>query len=164
MRDNACARHLYATHKPRPDGHVREVERTGEEYMNVQLSGEIGTLLASALIVARSAPFRESLAILVKAVPQIGHIEQVPDLASALTLNAKPPDLILCDLSVQDEAVETLRRVKARWPHVRCAILIKDETAYQQAAAIGADAVLTKGILAARLLETIEGLLSAQGG
>jgi CheY-like chemotaxis protein len=115
----------------------------------------------SALIVASSDPLRESLAVLVRSIQQVGRIEQAEDLSSALLENAgRPPHLILCDFeAVQDETVETLRRVKVQWPHVRCVVLVKDETDSLQALAVGADVVLTKGILAARLLETIKELL-----
>jgi DNA-binding NarL/FixJ family response regulator len=112
--------------------------------------------------VALSDPLRESLSVLVRAIPQIDRIEQAVDLSSALLENADtPPNVMLCDFeSVQGETVEMLRYVKVQWPHVRCLVLVKDETAYQQALSVGADVVLTKGVLAARLLETIEGLIS----
>jgi DNA-binding NarL/FixJ family response regulator len=72
---------------------------------------------------------------------------------------------MLCDFeSMQDESVRTVQRVKARWPQLRCVVLVDDDTAYQQAKAVGADRILTKGVLAAKLLETIEELLSASGG
>ena len=131
--------------------------------MEVRLSREIVTRPVSVSIVARSAQFRESLAVLVRAIPQIGRIEQAEDLFSALLIHAgTPPDLMLCDFeSVQDEAAEALRPLKIRWPHLRCVVLVEDETAYQQAQTVGADVVLPKGVLAARLLETIEKLLYA---
>ena len=134
--------------------------------MEVRLSREIIARPTSISIVAPSAQFRESLAVLVRAIPQIGRIEQAEDPVSALLTHAgAPPDLILCDFeSVQDGAAETLRRLKAWWPYVRFVVLVEDETAYQQARIFGADVVLTKGVLAARLLETIEKLLSARRG
>jgi DNA-binding NarL/FixJ family response regulator len=115
----------------------------------------------SALIVARSARFRESLAVLVSSLPQIGRIEQAEDITLALAADIAPPDLLLCDYeSMRGEAVDALRRTKARWPDVRCVVLVEDATAYRRARALDADIVLTKGVLAARLLDAIEGLLS----
>ena len=127
------------------------------------LSRESETHRISALIVACSDPFRESLAVLIRSIPQIEHIRQVKDLASALSDNAsRPPDLMLCDFaSVQDETVDTLRYIKSLWPQVHCVVLVEDKAAYHQAEAVGADVVLTKGVLAAKLLETIEELLFA---
>jgi DNA-binding NarL/FixJ family response regulator len=115
----------------------------------------------SALIVARSDQFREGLAVLVSALPQIGRIEQADDLCLALTPDAAPADLLLCDYdSMRGEAADVLRRTKARWPGMRCVVLVEDAIAYRQAQALDADVVLTKGVLAARLLDAIEGLFA----
>jgi GNAT superfamily N-acetyltransferase len=163
MRDNERACRFYQQHGFCLDGRNREAECRGETFTEVRLSREIGARPASALILARSAQFRESLAVLIRAIPQIAHISQAEDLSSALRENpGTPPDLMLCDFeSVQDEAAKALRSVKSFWPHVRCVVLVEDETAYLQAKTIGADVVLTKGVLAAKLLQAIEELLAA---
>jgi DNA-binding NarL/FixJ family response regulator len=98
---------------------------------------------------------------LVRSIPQIGRVEQAQDLSLALLeRDESPPDLMLCDFaSVQDDGLETLREVKARWPRVCCVLLVEDDRAYQRAQNAGVDAVLCKGVLAARLLEAIETLL-----
>jgi DNA-binding NarL/FixJ family response regulator len=115
----------------------------------------------SALIVARSAQFRESLVVLMRALAQIGPIMQADSIPEALSgYVERTPDLVLCDYaSIQNERAETLYRIKARWPNARCVILVDDDRARQAAEAAGADVVLTKGVLAARLLETVEKLL-----
>jgi ribosomal protein S18 acetylase RimI-like enzyme len=161
MRDNALARRFYEKHGFRLDGYGRESQRHGERLTEVRLSRETEPRRALALIVARSAQFRESLSVLVRSIPHIGRIEQAEDLASPLAEDPEPsPDLVLCDYeSVRDEPVGTLHRVKARWPQSRCVVLVEDEDARQKAQAAGADVVLTKGVLAARLLEEIERLL-----
>jgi CheY-like chemotaxis protein len=116
----------------------------------------------TALIVARSPRFRESLAVLIRAIPQIGHIEQVEDIFSVLSMDVGvQPDLMLCDFeSVRASTADIVRRLKVRWPHMHCVVMVEDETARKQARISGADVVLTKGILAARLLEAVETLLS----
>jgi ribosomal protein S18 acetylase RimI-like enzyme len=162
MRDNALARRFYEKHGFRLDGYSRESQRHGERLTEIRLSRETEPRRALALIVARSAQFRESLAVLVRSIPNIGRIEQAEDISSALAEHPElSPDLVLCDYeSVQDEPVGTLHRVKIRWPHSRCVVLVEDEDARCKAQAAGADVVLTKGVLAARLLEEIERLLS----
>jgi ribosomal protein S18 acetylase RimI-like enzyme len=162
MRDNARARRFYQKHGFTPDGQTRRAARRNETFVEVRLVKAIGIHPASALIVAPSDPLRESLAVLARAIPQIGRIEQATDLDSVLSKHTgAPPDLILCDFeSVQDQTITTFQRVKLQWPRVRCVLLVEDETAYRRARAIGADVVLTKGVRAARLLETIEELLA----
>jgi CheY-like chemotaxis protein len=170
MRDNAIGRQFYRKNGFCLDGYGREADRHGERFLEVRLSGsvtsrDVGERQLSALIVARSAQFRESLAVLTRAIPQIGTVQQADSIASALLEHAgKAPDLVLCDFeAVQDEMAETLYRVRARWLEARCVILVDDKGARQAAEVAGADVVLTKGVLAARLLETVERLLGAQG-
>jgi DNA-binding NarL/FixJ family response regulator len=166
VRDNARARRFYRQHGFHLDDEGRETWRRGEAYAEIRLSAATGTRPASALIVAQSPQFRESLAVLMRAVPQIGRIRQAADAASALSENGEtPPDLILCDFgAARDATVETLRRIRAQWPHARCVVLVQDRAALQRAQDLGADVVLTKGVLAARLLEAVEQLLSGSHG
>ncbi len=118
----------------------------------------------SALIIARSGQLRESLLVLLRAIPQIERIDQADDALSAVSLRPEVhPNLVLCDFDLPlDEALTMLNLIKARWPQSRCVALVEDERARQAAAVVGIDVVLTKGVLAARLLETIEGLLAKE--
>jgi DNA-binding NarL/FixJ family response regulator len=118
----------------------------------------------SALIIAPSVQLRQSLLVLLRAIPHIGPIYQAGDISSALSIRPMPYlDLVLCDFSLaQSEATKTLRRIKAEWPETRCVALVDEEQARQGALAAGADVVLTKGVLAARLLRKIEELLPKQ--
>jgi ribosomal protein S18 acetylase RimI-like enzyme/CheY-like chemotaxis protein len=161
MRDNAIGRRFYHKNGFCLDGYGREAERHGEKFLEVRLSRDVEERSLSALIVARSAQFRESLVVLMRAIPQIGSLEQADSISAALSEpTGEAPDLILCDFeAVQNEMVETLDRVKAQWSNSRCVVLVDDEGARQAAEAAGADVVLTKGVLAARLLETVERLL-----
>ena len=99
--------------------------------------------------------------MLTRAISQIGPIMQAESIPEALSEYVeRSPDLVLCDYeAIQNERAETLYRVKARWPNARCVILVDDEGARRAAEAAGAHVVLTKGVLAARLLETVERLL-----
>jgi DNA-binding NarL/FixJ family response regulator len=62
--------------------------------------------------------------------------------------------------SALDGTEETLQPLKAQWPRLRCVVLVQDRAAFRQAKALGADVVLPQGVLAAKLLETVERLLS----
>jgi DNA-binding NarL/FixJ family response regulator len=116
----------------------------------------------AALVIAHSAQFRESLLVLLRAIPQIEQIYQAEDVPSALTLHiAFAPLLVLCDYDLaQGKVNRMLRRVKAMWPEARCVALVEDEQEREDAEDAGVDVALIKGVLAAKLLETIETLLS----
>jgi ribosomal protein S18 acetylase RimI-like enzyme len=161
MRDNPIGRRFYHKNGFCLDGYGREGERHGERFLEVRLSRDVDPSPLSALIVASSAQFRESLVVLTRAISQVGPIQQADSISLALSEHVGPaPDLVLCGFeAVQNETVETLYRVKARWPNARCVVLVDDEAARQAAEAAGADVVLTKGVLAARLLDTVERLL-----
>jgi DNA-binding NarL/FixJ family response regulator len=70
------------------------------------------------------------------------------------------PALVL--LSVQESGSDSLTAIgtlKARWPAVRCIVLV-DTVAQQQAAcAAGADEALIKGVRPDKLLRRVEALL-----
>jgi DNA-binding NarL/FixJ family response regulator len=120
----------------------------------------------TALIVSRSSQLRESLLVLLRAIPRIVRVYQAEDLSSALALPLKPPPiLVLCDYDLSNgEVTATLRRVKAAWPGTRCVVLVEDEPERRAAEAAGVDVALIKGVLAARLLEEIEQLLGETVG
>jgi DNA-binding NarL/FixJ family response regulator len=118
----------------------------------------------SALVLARAPALRDSLVVLFRALPQLGQIRQAETLSEALARTSLPaPDLVLYDLEPAREDVwAALTRIKARWPRSHCLVLVEDERAAAEARAAGADVVLTKGILAARLLDTLKGLVGAE--
>jgi hypothetical protein len=67
---------------------------------------------------------------------------------------------VLLDYEVAPNGTSaTLARFRAEWPHAVCLALAGDESQAESAAASGADFVLLKGVLAAKLVETIEELL-----
>ncbi len=122
----------------------------------------MGQTLTSALIVAKPGPLRDGLRALVTAMPQIGTIDIMDDVPSALkTALQHLPTLILLDSDLTDKDIwMTVRRTKAKWPQARSILLINDVHQQQEAEAAGADAVLLKGIPAARLVATIVRLLT----
>jgi DNA-binding NarL/FixJ family response regulator len=63
---------------------------------------------------------------------------------------------------LRNGASRTLGRIKAKRPRARFVALVDSEKQVQRAQSAGADVVLMKGVRAARLLETIEGLLESQ--
>lgn len=56
----------------------------------------------------------------------------------------------------QKEAQTALAWIRKEWPRARCVALVDDEQQDQRARDAGIQVVLMKGILAARLLDTIE--------
>lgn len=118
----------------------------------------------SALIVADSPQLRDSLLILLRAVPGIEAIYQANDVSSALSTSPElEPTLVLLDYDLAKNGVATTwGQIMAQRPQTRFVALVDSEQQMQQAERAGADVVLMKGVLAARLLETIEGLLEGK--
>jgi len=119
--------------------------------------------MALALVIARSTYLRESLAVLLQALPLIGRVVPVADIGSALALGLKPePGLVLWDCDLPPAEVQTgLAQLKAAWPQARRLALVDDEQLSQETNVGGADVVLVKGVHAARLLEAVEKLIVA---
>jgi DNA-binding NarL/FixJ family response regulator len=115
----------------------------------------------SALIVTRSVKLRESLLVLLRAIPRAGAIHQAEDGPSALGMGLGAQSaLVLLDCTLPDEELPvTLGQMKAAWPQARYIVFLDDEDDRQRAEEAGADVVLVKGVRAATVLETIESLL-----
>ena len=78
-------------------------------------------------------------------------------------LAVQPHDLAIVDVRMPGmNGFEVLKEIKASWPSMRCIALADDVQQQQEAEAAGADAVLIKGFPAAKLVATIEGLLSQE--
>jgi DNA-binding NarL/FixJ family response regulator len=122
--------------------------------------------MAVALVIARPAHLRESLTVLLQALPRLKRVEQATDIDSALIFSVGlEPDLVLldCDLP-HSEAQSGLAQIKARWPHARCLVLLDDEPANQEACTGGADGIVVKGIHPAQLLKVAETLICMVDG
>ncbi len=115
----------------------------------------------SALIVAKPGPLRDSLRVLLTAIPLMGTVQQADDGSTALLVGARrSPALVLLDEDLPEgKLVRTLEQIRAAWPQARCIVLADDEQEHLPALAAGADAVLLKGLLASKLFATITELL-----
>lgn len=112
----------------------------------------------SVLVIARPGQLRDSLLVLLNAIPRIGRVEQADDVASALAMSRElRPALVLVDFD--RPGGETSSRIKTAWPQARYVVLVDSEQACYDAESAGADAVLVKGVLASKLLAAIEDLL-----
>lgn len=115
----------------------------------------------TALIITRSAQIRDSLLILMRAIPRIDRIHHAEDGPSALAMKPEiHPALVLVDYDPpQNQVRAILGQIKTVWPQARCVALLDDEQDRGRAEDAGADIALVKGVLAAKLLETIEEML-----
>ncbi|MFQ5594218.1 MAG: response regulator [Anaerolineae bacterium] len=117
-----------------------------------------------AMVIARPGQVRDSLQVLLTAIPQIDAVLVVDDGPAALDIGMKNRSaLVLLDFDLpKDEAWVTLQQIKTAWPRTQCIALVDHEQEQEIAKAAGADVALIKGILAARLGTTIEELLIQQ--
>ena len=117
-----------------------------------------------ALIVARPGPLRLSLQALMTTMPQIEILAETSDPSALLRMGAEiQPDVVLLDANLPEEQVwAALRQIKQEWCQTRSIVLVEDSQQQQKAQAAGADVALLKGYPAAKLIATIEGLLSQE--
>jgi DNA-binding NarL/FixJ family response regulator len=120
---------------------------------------------ASVLIVIKSGPLRDGLQALLTAMPQIDAVEWVSDLSSAPRMAlGRAPALVLLDSGpAGSEVWLAVRQARTKWPQARCVFLADSVQQQYEAEAAGADAVLLKGVLPAKLIATIVRLLPRQG-
>jgi DNA-binding NarL/FixJ family response regulator len=119
---------------------------------------------ASILIVARPGPLRDALRALMTAMPQIDGVGEADDVAAALGRGREArPAMVLLDSSLTGEGIWlAVRRIKAKWPQIRCIFFADSVQQQYEAETAGADAVLLKGVLPAKLIATIVRLLPQQ--
>lgn len=122
------------------------------------------TTWAAVLIIANSTQIRDSLLVLLRAIPQVETVHQAADGPSALALRPHiRPSLVLLDYdSTPKELASDLIQLRAAWPQAQYLVLLDDEQDHRHVQSAGADAILVKGIRAATILETIEGLLPGE--
>jgi DNA-binding NarL/FixJ family response regulator len=125
---------------------------------------EMMTKPALALIVTGPGSLQKGLVAMLTTVPQIQAVLVAEEAYAALRMIADHlPALVLLDMVLAgSEAGAVLNEIKATWPSTHCIILADDVRQQQEAEAAGADAVLIKGFLAAKLVATVEGLLSRE--
>jgi DNA-binding NarL/FixJ family response regulator len=115
-----------------------------------------------AYILARPGRIRDSLVALLRAIPQIGPIQQVnQDLTELESIPDYDQALVLLDASlINQEVWSTMKQVKEEALRTRCKYIVLADTVFQQrmARAAGADEVLLTGFPAAQLFATIDDL------
>jgi DNA-binding NarL/FixJ family response regulator len=115
-----------------------------------------------ALIATRPGPLQNGLVALMTTMPQVNAVIVAEEAVSALRMIAEHlPTLVLLEMALPGEETRTvLKQIKAAWPLTRCIVLANDVRQQQEAKAAGADVVLLKGFSAAKLIATVEELLS----
>jgi DNA-binding NarL/FixJ family response regulator len=111
----------------------------------------------SVLIVDDQPRARQSLHALMSTSPQIISIGQAANgLEAVRYVEQSQPDAVLMDLRMPVmDGREATRHIKARWPHVRVIILSMYTDRAEEALAAGADAFVSKGEPAERLLDAL---------
>ena len=115
----------------------------------------------STLIIARPGQLRDSLQVLLAAIPQLGVVNQADDGPTGLALTTiECPTLVFLGFDLpKHELLKTLKQAKIKWPRTPSIALVDNPHDDQAAKTAGADIVLMKGVLAAKLSTMIEDLL-----
>lgn len=111
------------------------------------------------LIVARPGPLSDSLAALLLALPQAGHVLQAADPTAALQLaSSHRPHLVIVDADVGGTTLWDLLRALRSLANYSLVLAgdVRQTKLLEQA---GADAVILKGIAAAEMIAQVERLL-----
>lgn len=103
--------------------------------------------LAPAVVIGPPGRWRNSLCVLLQAIPEITAVHQADDYETALQWLAEiRPAIVLLDCGLPgEEAWLALRHIQRDWPQARCLILAHDSAQAQRAETSGADAVLQVG-------------------
>lgn len=120
----------------------------------------------SALLAMRPGPLRDALRVLMSTIPRIEMVQEAQDSPSMLDMVTKHrPVLVLFEAGLLGEGEWfAIEQIKVIWPQVQCLVLADTCQEKRAARAAHADAVLLKGLPPAKLVETIEHLLSGYGG
>ncbi len=117
---------------------------------------------ASVLVVAAPGRKRNSLRVLLRAVPQFAIIDLMDDASSALKSSVDcPPDLLVLDLSLSANGEwRILEQIRAEWPRTRCLILVNTIQQWRMAKEVNVDGVLVNGFSTSKFFALVEKLLS----
>ena len=99
---------------------------------------------------------------LMTTVPQIEVVAETKDLSTLFRMGSKVrPDLVLIEADlVGAELQEALHNLQKAYPQARFIVLVENDEQRQAAESTGVDAVIFKGIRAAKLMKIVEGLLA----
>lgn len=139
----------------------------GEGYATLLLEGqqdgaerEVKTK-PTILILATPGDLQTSLQMLLSLLSDVAVLVTAESSSALQAIERYAPALVIMDFALPEEDQPNgVNRIKARWPATPCLVLVNDEQQYQKAQASGADLVLVKGYPAAKLLATIEDLLT----
>jgi DNA-binding NarL/FixJ family response regulator len=117
------------------------------------------------LVIGEPGPLRDGLQALLWTIPTVKKIIWVEDLSEAAeTYMAFTPALVFVDHPVSvEESNMTLEKIHDYWPQTPCIVLVSDNQQQQAIEFSGADAVLLEGMLAAKLVATVEDALVKRG-
>lgn len=114
-----------------------------------------------SLLFIRSKTLRDSLTTLLLSIPRISAVKHVDSMSAALrAISIHQPALIILDAHTPGGQIwQLIKRIRTRWPYVRCVVLTDSIQFQQRAIAAGAHQALLKGYPAAKLSVTIERML-----
>ena len=113
------------------------------------------------LILAMPGDLQTSLQMLLSLLSDVAVLVTAESSSALQAIERYAPALVIMDFALPEEDQPNgANRIKARWPTTPCLVLVNDEQQFQKAQNTGADLVLFKGYPAAKLLATIEDLLS----
>ena len=117
-----------------------------------------------ALIVARAGTLKNGLLALMTTIPQVSVVLVAEDVSSALRMIMDHrPKLLLLDMDLPEDGAQTiLVQLKSKSLDIGSIALVDSVQQGQDAESLGADAVLFKGFLAAKLISVTEEILGQQ--
>jgi DNA-binding NarL/FixJ family response regulator len=111
-----------------------------------------------ALIVASPSSLQNGLLALLTTISQISAVMVAEEASLALRMvRDHHPTILLLDVNLP-ESQTLLKQLKTDWPKTRCILLV--DSVEQKEGVTDTDAVLIKGFPAAKLVGTVEQLLS----
>jgi DNA-binding NarL/FixJ family response regulator len=117
---------------------------------------------ATIFLIARPGFWRKSLAVALQALPAVASIRKFDDNHAAFHTGEQPaPTLILFDYNTEEDPAVIAGQFRRRWPTASIIALVEDETPAMRIGETNGliDKVMTKGILASRLIAEIGALL-----
>ncbi len=117
------------------------------------------------LIVDDPPRARQSLKALLATMQEVGEVHEAEAAMEAvLCVRELAPDVVVMDVRMPEmDGLEATRRIKAQWQEVKVVMLSMYGEYADEARAAGADAFVTKGESAERLLATINAVTGHDG-
>jgi YesN/AraC family two-component response regulator len=117
------------------------------------------------LIVDDQPRARQGMRALIATCPEVESIQEAANGREAiLRIEESRPDVVLMDVLMPEmDGLEATRLIKARWDEIKIIVLSMYDEYANEAKAAGADAFITKGEPAERLLAVLSGMTSKDG-